>query len=795
MSITWSKSSAVIRLAPVRRMLHYLDRFSGEVPPMEIPAESSHRVRFGEFELDPLTRELWTDDRKISLQEQPFQILVALLERPGQLVTRDELTKKLWPNGTFVDFGHSLNTAVNRLRAVFGDSAERPRFIESLPRRGYRFIAPVTSNGSGKTGTAAEPQATSGQVYECSSVSEGTPPSESIAQLQGPNTRKTWYLRAPVIALILIAAAAIGYDSYEWKSRASGPNFDRLRFTKLTNSGKAEDVAISPDGSYVVYSQRDHNGVGLWLHHIATGSEAQILSSEDVDFRGLTFSPDGNSVYFVRTRKEIGSFKDLYAMPVLGGHARLLTRNIDSPVSFSPDGRQFVYTEGFGPPYGNQLRIANSDGSQNRVLATVEGTSPNFHAGPAWSPDGRTIVVSLMLRGDRSGYVLDAVSLSDGSMREVFSHAGVIGRPLWLPDNETVLTELDSSTGMGQLWTIPIRGGKEKRVTNDLANWGLRIDTTRDSHTVSGIQWSVAANLWSAPVTNLSKSRQITDGELPMTAAVARRDGKILAVSGNNDLWVVNSDGTGSAPFSSLREIASPVVCGDFVVAASYTSGVDPDQAGSGSVKATKLASGRMIVQHSYQSGPVNIMRVDGDGLNPSKLAGGFLYSPTCSPDGKSVFYISMGAPQRIMRVPVEGGDSQIVGDVPGQTVRGTMRVSPDGRFLAFPYDQERPTPLSKLAVVSAETGKTVKIYDAPGGIYRESCLRWSPDGTGLQYLLTKGDVTNIWDQPLSGGPPHQVTKFTAGRIFDFNWTADGKQLLVSRGEVSSDVVLLSNLR
>ena len=145
-------------------------------------------------------------------------------------------------------------------------------------------------------------------------------------------------------------------------------------------------MAISPDGSYVVYSQRDHGGVGLWLHHIATGSETQILPSEDVDFRGLTFSPDGNSVYFVRTRKEIGSFKDLYTMPVLGGHARLLTRDIDSPVSFSPDGHQFVFTEGFGPPYGNRIRIAKVDGSGNRVLATVTGTLPNFQRRPRVVP-------------------------------------------------------------------------------------------------------------------------------------------------------------------------------------------------------------------------------------------------------------------------------------------------------------------------------------------------------------------------------------------------------------------------
>jgi DNA-binding winged helix-turn-helix (wHTH) protein len=592
--------------------------------------QASQRLfRFDVFEVDVWTGELRKSGTKIRVQEQPLKVLAMLLARPSELVTREQLREGLWSDDTFVDFDRGLNTAVNRLRAALNDSAETPRFVETVGSRGYRFIAPVTSNGAGKTETAAGTQATSGRVYEWPSVSEGTLSSESIAQLQGPNTQKNWYLRAAFVGMILIAAAAIGYGLYGWKSRASGPNFERLRFTKLTNSGKAEDVAISPDGSYVVYSQREHDGVGLWLHHIATGSETQILPAEDVDFRGLTFSPDGNSVYFVRTRKEIGSFKDLYAMPVLGGHARLLTRDIDSPVSFSPDGRQFVYTEGFGPPYGNQLRIANSDGSQNRVLATVDSTSPNFHAGPAWSPDGRTIVVSLMLRGDRSDYVLDAVSLPDGGMREVFSHHSVIGRPLWLPDNETVLTELDGSTGLGQLWAIPIRGGKEKRVTNDLANWGLRIDATHDAHTVSGIQWSVAANLWSAPVTNWSKTRQITDGELPMIAAVARPDGKILAVSGNNDLWVVNRDGTGSAPFSSLREVASPVVCGDFVVAASYASSVDPDQAGPGTVKATKLASGRMIVQHSYQTGPVDIMRVDGDGLNPTKLAGGFLYSPT----------------------------------------------------------------------------------------------------------------------------------------------------------------------
>src|ERR1700732_788538 len=110
---------------------------------MPFPAESESSVRFGEFQLDLRTRELRSNGHRSFLQEQPFHVLAALLDRPGQLVTRDELMKQLWPSDTFVDFDQSLNKAVNRLREALDDSAEQPRFIETVPRRGYRFISPV----------------------------------------------------------------------------------------------------------------------------------------------------------------------------------------------------------------------------------------------------------------------------------------------------------------------------------------------------------------------------------------------------------------------------------------------------------------------------------------------------------------------------------------------------------------------------------------------------------------------------------------------------------------------------
>lgn len=115
---------------------------------MSVPAESQHKVRFGAFELDLRTAELRTNGQNLTLQGQPFQILIVLLERPGELVTRDELKKKLWTSDTFVDFEHNLNKAVNRLRDALDDSAEQPKFIETLPRKGYRWVGPVIQNGN-----------------------------------------------------------------------------------------------------------------------------------------------------------------------------------------------------------------------------------------------------------------------------------------------------------------------------------------------------------------------------------------------------------------------------------------------------------------------------------------------------------------------------------------------------------------------------------------------------------------------------------------------------------------------
>jgi Tol biopolymer transport system component len=177
--------------------------------------------------------------------------------------------------------------------------------------------------------------------------------------------------------------------------------------------------------------------------------------------------------------------------------------------------------------------------------------------------------------------------------------------------------------------------------------------------------------------------------------------------------------------------------------------------------------------------------------MNPS----GDLASLVCSPDGRYVFYEDLGPPHRISRIPIKGRTSVEVAKVLGEFLVGRLSISPDGKRLAYPYEEYSPVPILKLAIISAEGGPPLTILTAPGGAYGYGSLLWSPDGKHLQYILTENGASNIWEQSLNGGKPRQLTTFDSGQIFDFHWSLDGKRLLLTRGEASSDAVLISNLR
>jgi DNA-binding winged helix-turn-helix (wHTH) protein/Tol biopolymer transport system component len=746
------------------------------------PAQSLRCVCFGEFKLDPRTGELTANGQSSYLQDKPLQVLALLLEHPGQLVTRDELMKRLWSADTFVDFDQSLNKAVNRLREALEDSTEHPRFIETLPRRGYRFIAPITLE------TYREPVSISRPAPEFvprvsewpavpdrndGSISGVEPANAASPRL--PFLRRNWKYLTAIFAVVVIVA--LGFEVLRWRSRNRGFNLEKMQITKLTQAGNAGLVAISPDGRYVVYGLDSKQGTALWLRQVATRSEVQILPPEAVEYEGVSFSPDGNDVYFVHSGTKLTDFRYLYRMPALGGPVRLLAADVDSPVSFSPNGRQFVYTRGDPKLGGCEVRLANADGSGNRVLATIPETYTGFQPGAAWSPDGRTIAVPFQLYGKRSGYALKLVSIRDGRIGELYSGDTLIGRPLWLPEGSGLLVTLGDRAKGGQLWKISYPQGQTSRLTNDLADYDIRIDATRNAEIVAAIQFNRVFHVWVAPADNLSGGRQITFGEPPIFSIAAAPQGKIVTVSRDGELLIMNADGSQAAPIPDVHNAGYPAACG------------------------------RYFLYASYERGKLGLTRVDADGSNPLILVEkGMLGSPVCAPDLHSVFYVDWNKPTKVYRIPIEGGTPTVVADGMGSEIDGRLVISPDGKFLAYGFEEYDPEPVNKLAVIPVDGSSPAKVLGVPGWTFESGCcrdshlritgaLRWSPDGKGLQSLVTRDGVTNIWELPLGGGKPKQLTMFTSGLMTDFEWFPDGKQLVLTRGELNSEVVLISNFR
>jgi Tol biopolymer transport system component len=182
----------------------------------------------------------------------------------------------------------------------------------------------------------------------------------------------------------------------------------------------------------------------------------------------------------------------------------------------------------------------------------------------------------------------------------------------------------------------------------------------------------------------------------------------------------------------------------------------------------------------------IQLWRADPNGTNPMKLADK-VFSADCSPDGKWVLFASG---KSLYRISAEGGSATEIGLPSPTSTYGA--ISPDGKWVAYIYTEEKPTKMNRIAVAPAEGGKPQQVFTMPGDT---EGLRWAPDGRGVEYLLTRKGATNVWEQMLAGGEPHQVTNFTSGRIVDFSWTRDGKTLLLAKGDLTRDVVMISNLR
>jgi eukaryotic-like serine/threonine-protein kinase len=610
-----------------------------------------------------------------------------------------------------------------------------------------------SSPGSGSSQSAVQ---VSGQSSAQVSSPTFAPPSGPIAPAKAGTSK---LLIAGIAAVVL---AAIAFGGYKLLNHRAAFNLQNMQITKLTENGKANQVAISPDGRYIVYAMRDGEKQSLWVRNVATKSDVQVLAPDVVEIPGVSFSPDGNYIYFVRSDKTTENFRYLYQMPVLGGSPRQLIRDIDTTVDFSPDGSHLVFERGVPDRSVVEVWIAQADGSGEKLVATLPAFA-GFMSGPTWSPDGKTLVASTLGVGKDGSWLLNAINVADGHVRTLFNGGGRgIGRAVWMPDGSSLIAAVSETTlGRGQLHSIDYPGGETHRFTNDLSDYTAPLDVTRDGKTMTAIQRTRISNVWTAPAADSSQAHQLTSGEPAYTLIAPGPSGKILATSTTGDVWLMNADG-------------------------SQPTNLAPDANNTNSISA---CGDRYIVYDVYRNGKLEIWRSDADGSNGKKIidvdveAGQSL----CSPDGKWIFYTTREA---IYRMPAEGGDAVELVKVPEGG--NALHVSPDGTQLAFSFQEGHPVPIPKIATVPVAGGPMHVVTQVPLGTRG---LAWSPSGNALQVGFLRNGASNIWEQLLSGGPPRQVTNFTSDRISSFAWSRDGKQLLMTRGNTTSDVILISNFR
>ena len=584
---------------------------------------------------------------------------------------------------------------------------------------------------------------------------------------------------ALALLAVLVVVSAASFGVYKWFHRDMPvERFWDVRLTRLTNSGNAIDATISPDGKYIVYVLSDRSSQSLYIRQVSTANDKLIVPPARVGYFGITFSPDGNEVYYnLKVNLDGGT---LYRVPSLGGTPVKVLEKIDAPISFSPDGKQFVFVRGNYPNRGESaLVIANIDGTGERNLVikkNPERFTPIFFTGPSWSPDGKLIAASIITVGSRSKVV--AFSVDDGSEKVLSPESWLYSaRVQWLPDMSGLLVVAGENPITAMIWHISYPDGRVRRVTNDL-NAYRAMGLTQDGKKLATVQSQGLVNLWVVPDGDARKEVRLPTGNVASFFSLTGSnlswtpDGRIVYVSnesGGADIWLTDPDGNNRKQLTANKAVnVSPVVTAD----------------------------GRYIVFVLWQEGKKNIWRMNLDGSNPVQLTSGLADAfPSLSPDSRWVIYTALdGATPNLWRVSIDGGTPLKVSD----HVATTSTVSPDGRFIAFTYP-ESADPLAspnRVAVIPFEGGAPTKTYEIPlGGTVLTVIHWWAHDGKSIYYTATTNNVTNIWSLPLDGGPPKQVTDFNDMLITGFAWSHDGKQLACTRGALMRDAILVTDLK
>lgn len=700
--------------------------------------------QFGEFRLDATAKVLLRGDQPVQLTRKAVETLLVLVENPGQVVTKEDLLKAVWPDRVVEEANLTQNIAVIR-RAL---AAERgtPAYIETFAGRGYRIVGPVRQAGTTPAGTAAETPAPP--------VAQTPPPPTPPAPPTRRPSRPTWLY---VVSAVAIAAAATGWLAYRWQSRPPDSSFHVIPVTRLP--GIEYQPALSPDGGALafVWAREGVKNAGVWVQRTGQGAARQVTPNEG-HYSSPAWSPDGKSLALLRAgpastevliydldavrERRIASFPSAsYLFP-------------DRLLDWSPDGRFLVVARSDPPgkPPGLFL-IAQPSGDTTRLTQPEKVVGGDLD--PRFSPDGAAI--SFVRHLHRMYQELFVVPVAGGAPRQLTDDRKQISGHDWSPNGKAILFASDRE-GEFRLWRLQPAVSEPARTLRSTGIYGefpMQLSLARKSGAFVYSTLRHDRNIWRLDLQQKTWSRLVASSSQDASPQLSPRGDRLCFRSdrtGEDQLWLSNADGSEQTQFTHGQLFPS---VGRWA----------PD--------------GSAIVFNNSSTGEIFLAPL-GASARGLKAAG---YHPVFSPDGKWIYAGSMTA---VLRIPAQGGEPVEI----ARTRAMSLGVSPDGAHVYFVREPNDST----LWRVSTATGEIVKALDglAPGCT---SC--WAVSAAGIYYLGINSqslDSQTLYFLPHGSDKPRLVLEYPEPLYplgsGPFSLSPDDRYLVTVRVDASNSDVM-----
>jgi serine/threonine protein kinase/Tol biopolymer transport system component len=590
-------------------------------------------------------------------------------------------------------------------------------------------------------------------------------------------TKRPWLL--PLTIILSAAILAFGGLYHLPKLFTDNtPAFQTIQASRLTDNGTANLAEISPDGKFVAFINRQEGKESLVVRQVATGSIIPLGQPSMLSFFQPTFSSDGNFIYYVQVDKGVGT---LFQIPTLGGESKKIIVDIDSKVTFSPDGKRLAFVRHNPNEGGDTIIIAGSDGSGPEAFVQTKEINYDQFTGIDWSPDNDRILVGVFKNKGEPNQKLQlaTIGLKDKKFEFVGEKGWLNVRNFeWMHNGAGIVLVGKANPGENaQVWHLSYPRGETRQITTDTSDYGS-VSVSADGSAMVATRIDAISSLWSRePQTREMRQLIVENKNLLGYAGVSQMpDGKILFVKNTGkevNIFSIEETGGGEKQLTSGNSV-------------NQNPAATPD--------------GKYIVFNSNRTGIFSIWRMNADGSGAVQLTGAQTAVDgqlQISKDGRNVIFMrqtSDGGKTKLMKVSINGGDSVPV--IPENTMSESLpRISPDGKLLAFntfEFDASNPSSIEQRIKVLGFDGEKIDTSIKSLEVKINPEYKFSPDNKALTYL-NKAGIDNLWNLSLDDRKEKPLTDFTSGNISNFIWSNDGKKLFIVRAIFNSDLVLIKD--